>query len=242
MRRLFGWASGLAMMAAAATATAAPIELITNGNFETGTFAGWTTNVLGGSNGNLFIDTPGTPTPQSGLPTIGTAANGAWYAVTDMSGPGTYALSQAFTLGASSSVILRFDMFANDWDGGPFCGNGLNHTLPQSQCGRVDILSNGAGAFDTGAGVLANYFIGVDGGPDPHGFTSYLFDITALVGGGGTFILRFAEVDNQSNFNLGVDNVSIQAEAVPEPASLALLGLGMVAGARRLRRKVSKIS
>ena len=239
MRRMFGWASGLAMMAVAATATAAPIELITNGNFETGTFGGWTTTVLGGSNGNLFIDTPGTTTPQSGMPTVGTGANGSWYAVSDQGGAGTYALSQAFTLGASSSVILRFDMFANDWDTGPLCVTGLNHTAGPAQCARVDILSTGAGAFDTGAGVLANYFVGVDGGPDPHGFTSYLFDITALVGGGGTFILRFAEVDNQFFFNMGVDNVSIQAEAVPEPASLTLLGLGLVAGARRLRRKVS---
>ena len=70
-------------------------------------------------------------------------------------------------------------MFANDYDSGPlFGGQGLNHVGAANQFARVDILSSGATAFDTGAGVLANYFTGVDAGADPHAFTHYLFDIT----------------------------------------------------------------
>jgi hypothetical protein len=130
-------------------------------------------------------------------------------------------------------------MFANDWDSGPiFGGQGLNHVGVPNQFGRVDILTSGASAFDTGAGVLANYFTGVDAGADPNAFKHYTFDITSLVGPGGTFQLRFAETDNQSYFNLGVDNVSVVANTVPEPVSLVLLGTGLLGiGARRLRRK-----
>jgi hypothetical protein len=69
-------------------------------------------------------------------------------------------------------------------------------------------------------------------------YVRYSFDLTNAVGGGGTFQIRFAEVDNLNVFNLGVDNVSIQASSsvVPEPKSwgaLALILLG-VGGMRRL--------
>jgi hypothetical protein len=140
-------------------------------------------------------------------------------------------------------VILSFDMFANDYDSGPlFGGQGLNHVGAANQFARVDILSSGATAFDTGAGVLANYFTGVDAGADPNAFTHYLFDITALVGSGGTFQLRFAESDNQGYFNLGVDNVSITANAVPEPVTLCLFGTGLIgiAGRQLRRRRASR--
>jgi hypothetical protein len=70
-----------------------------------------------------------------------------------------------------------------------------------------------------------------------------VFDITSQVGAGGTFQIRFAEVDNQFFFNLGVDNVSIVSQAaIPEPASMLLLGTGLFGlfGIARSRRKSSK--
>lgn len=219
-------------------AVAAPVELLTNGNFEAGSLAGWTVSNGTSVFGNWYADAPGSTTPETGQTTSATGGrpHGRTYAVTDQGGSGAHALLQSFTVApGSTNVILSFDLFANDQSGkGPLCDLGFIYTGGPVQCARVDILSAGADDFDIGAGVLANYYLGVDAGENPHPFTSYSFDISALVAGGGTFKLRFGETDNQLFLNMGVDNVSILAGAIPEPSTfaltaLALAGLGFAA-------------
>ena len=222
-----------------ATVNAAPTELVSNGDFETGVFPGWTVTDQAGGSGSWFVDALGTTTPLSGEPTLAIGGSGAFYAVSDQTGPGTHSLTQAFTVPwPTLSATLSFDMFVNDWDAGPlFNPAGLDYTALLNQHARVDILTAAAGAFDTGAGVLANYYLGVDGGPDPHAFTHYVFDISGIVGAGGTFQLRFAEVDNQWYFNQGVDNISILVEPIPAPGAILLgsIGVGLVSWLRRRR-------
>ena len=223
--------------ALAATQGASATELISNGGFESGLSA-WTVSDLAGGSGSWF-SVSGTSAPLSGLSTVGPFV-GSGYALSDQVGPGTHALTQTFTVAPSaSSVILSFNMFANSYGGSVANGGVLDHTGAAVELGRVDLLSVGAGAFDTGAGVISNFFSGVDSGSTPNPYTSYTFDITSLVAAGGTFQLRFAESDNQGFFNMGVDNVSIdaQAGAVPEPGSIALLGLGLFGMASLRRRK-----
>lgn len=236
------------LAAVAASWLAAPVgatELLVNGNFETGTFAGWTVANQSGGSGDFFISAPGTTTPSSGEPTAMNPTGGSFYAVSDQTGPGAHALLQSFTVLPGSTVTLSFQMFVNNWygDGAIVNPAGLTYAAGSNQHARVDILTGSAGAFDTGAGVLGNFYLGGDAGA-PKPYTNYSFDIGALVGGGGTFQIRFAEADNLFFFNQGVDNVSINAvHAVPEPSglglfTLGLLGLGLLGLGRARRRSI----
>lgn len=218
---------------------ASATALLTNGDFEAG-LTGWTVSDLAGSSGTWFAAT-GTTTPTSGFTTVG-AAGGTGYAVSDQGGPGTHALTQSFTIPVGTTlVVLAFDMFVNDTSnsGGIIDPAGLDHNAFPNQHARVDLLSALAGAFDTGVGVLTNFYLGVDAGSNPNPYLAYSFDITAFVTPGMTYQLRFAEVDNQGFFHQGVDNASIEATAaaVPEPASFALVGLGLIGMAALRRRK-----
>jgi hypothetical protein len=209
-------------------------QILTNGGFETGTFTGWTVaNQAGGS--NWFV-VSGTTTPQSGMSTVG-AAGGLFYAVTDQGGAVAQSLLQSFTVGAGNPVVFSFDMFANNWYQptsvkatvvGP---QGLDFTGAANQHARVDLLTGSANAFDTGAGVIHNFFLGADAPNNiVHAYTHYSFDISSFVEAGGTFQIRFAEVSNQYVFNQGIDNVVVNV--IPEPSTLTITvgGLLLLAG------------
>ena len=232
MRMVAVTSLGYSLLAHGSASLAYGGQLLVNGGFETGNLSGWTVaNQSGSFPGSNFFAVSGTTTPQSGLSTVG-PASGSFYAVSDGQGIGTHALLQAFTVpGPASSIVFSFSLFANSY-GGTFVNPiGLDFTDGANQHARVDILSSGAPTFTTTASLLQNFYLGTDAGPNPHAYTTYSFNITPLVGAGGAFQIRFAEVDNQNLFNLGVDNVSINftaATAVPEPSSLALVALGFI--------------
>jgi MYXO-CTERM domain-containing protein len=227
------------LLLAGGISTSSAAQLLTNGNFETGDFTGWTSNVQAGSSGSRFIDTPGTTSPSSGSATPANAGGGSFYVVTDQGGPGSYSLIQSFTIPSTpSSVILSFEMFNQTSVGSANAGT-LDYAGSANQHARVDILSAAALPFETGAGVLQNYYLGNDGAIPRPSYTSYSFDITSLVSTPGTYQLRFAQVDNQGIFQQGIDNVSINfTTAVPEP-SAALLGGLALAGMLRRRRPLA---
>jgi len=232
LRKLAGGGLLLAWGAALAVPVSAQ-ELIKNGGFETGSLAFWQPVDQAGSAGGYFARSSGTQFNPF-RPTVG-PASGSFYAVTDQNGTfnGSHALLQTFTVTApAASVILSFDMFVDNYNpGGAVTPNTLDFTGVPNQQARVDILSAGAGAFDTGAGDLMNFYKGSDPVSDPnidnpHPYTHYMVDITSLVGGGGTFQLRFAEVNNQDNLYQGIDNVSIrETPAVPEASTSVSFGL-----------------
>jgi hypothetical protein len=219
-------------------------QALVNGGFETGNLTGWKVATQPGSVPDFFAR-GGTTTPLSGSATAG-PASGSFYAVSDELGSEANALYQSFIIpGPASSVVLSFSLFVNSYSSPPAVVNpiGLNYNPPPpdvaNQQARVDILTAGASPFDTGSGVLQNFYLGVDSGASPHGYTNYSFNITPLVGAGGTFQLRFAEVDNLDVLNMGVDNASINFTpftGVPEPSSIGLSALGLTGLALRRSR------
>jgi hypothetical protein len=219
-------------------ANAGTIQLITNGGFETGDFTGWSEFDQTGGTGSWFV-LSGTSEPISGLATVG-PASGAFYASSDQPGLGAHALIQSFTvpLGATS-VDLSFEMFVNDWASVVAgCGT-LDYTINPSECGRVSVLTAGADPFNTTTGVVTNLFMGSDPfASNPNPYTAYNFNLTGVLTPGQTYQLQFAEVDNQSFFNMGVDNISLTASNTPEPGSMLLMATFLLGLGPILRKKL----
>lgn len=245
MKRATGMLAALVLLSVGVGQVKADwVQLITNGGFESGDFTGWTeTNQAGGS-GSWYLSSS-TYSPLSGYQTPG-PASGGFYAMTDQTGPGSHVLTQTFTVVAGSSVTLSFDMFSNDHDGGPYSpggSNDLNYTVSPNEHARVDILTASASPFDITSGVVDNLYDSasiVSSGTNP--WVHYSFDITSAVAAGGTFQIRFAEVDNQSYLQQGIDNVSIleqtPSSVAPAPPNLFLLGIGALCmGGFTLRRR-----
>ena len=179
-------------------------SLVTNGGFETATFAGWTVVNQGGGNGNWFIQSGGV-SPTSGVP-VPPPAGGTFAAMTDQFGPGSHILYQDLTVG-QCGASLSFDLFIGNRAGVFFTPASLLHTLVPNQQFRMDIMTPATPLFDVGGGVLQAVYR-TDVGALP--IAGY-FPVSASLDGhsGQTVRLRFAEVDNRNFFQAGVDNVTV---------------------------------
>lgn len=232
---------------AASSARAEP--LILNGDFETGDLSGWTLAKL--PLGDQYD--PGTPAeagffaqdsselaPLTGLSAL-PPATGNFFALADMTSQGTVALLQSFTmpLGEILSAILHFDMYVYDWYGAGAQGASLDHrTTDPIQHARVDLLRAGADPFSTdSADVVANLYHGVDPRSSDPTFTYYRNDLLGLLEAGQTYQLRFAVANNLFVLNQGIDDVRLEVNFIPEPATLLIvlsgLPLAALAGLRR---------
>jgi hypothetical protein len=244
MRISYAMAMATLSLAAMAGANAQAKQLIVNGGFETGDYTGWSANVEPGSDGTLtVVPYSAGVSPISGFPFQNNPAGGTFFSITDQSGPGSYSLTQSFTLASASTVKVSFQMFAND-QAGVIVDNGRDYNTFPNENAEVDILTGSADPFTNSASDIVSVLYGpgadsLSGNPNP--WTSYS-DTLSLAA--GTYQIRFAETDNQGFFQQGVDNVSITT-SVPEPASwaLMLLGVGAVGVALRSgRRRFAGIS
>jgi hypothetical protein len=247
--RRFARHLALCAFLSAAVDSANAAELLTNGGFETGNFTGWMVRQKDGTSGNWFV-TDVAQGPLSFLPTAG-PATGSWYAVSDQTNLGAQVLTQFFSVPIDARhVVVSFSLFVNDWSGaGPIFGPGLEFGavldsgvgVAPNQHARVDLMAAVPDPFDVGAGVMATGYLGVDTGDLPNGWQRYTFDITPYVLPGSAYAVRFAQVDNQGYFNMGVDDVSITA-TVPEPATWVSMMVGglVLAAARRQPRRAGR--
>lgn len=226
MRRFFG----LGFLALAATFQAsADTQLITNGGFEAGSLAGWTTTSSAGSGGMWLADNSTLFTPLSGNPTNG-PDSGSWYAVTDQFGPGTNALSQTFTVPVSMNLLtLSFNMFVDDW---------ATTFDPATNYLSFGILAAGSDVLTSPflyTGTVSGSTLVSGGVPNP--YVSYSIDLSSFLTAGNTYILDFVESDSAGPMNVGLDNVSLTASALPEPGGLWTCLFGLVALAFVYRRR-----
>jgi hypothetical protein len=196
--------------------TPAAVELITDGGFEAGGL-GW--SVINNGNGQWFVLT-GTTAPIS-LFTIPAPPEGTFQAVVDQGGPGSHILYQDVTIPAGSTATLNFILWYSNQATGFANPPSLDPNVIPNQQFRVDILDPNAAPDDMGAGILQSVFVTVVNSPNVISYTPISANLDAFAG--QTIRLRFAEVDNQFFFTVGVDAVSIQAEPIV-PATVASWG------------------
>lgn len=200
--------------AVAASAT----ELVTNGSFEAGTFAGWTVVNAAGSWNNWQNSPAGAggtfvPLPVSTAPQHGTRV--AWNGIT-ASANGVYTMTQDITIPVGSTASMSWrDRLQFNLTG--FCSTA-------AACGSgsyfVEILNTSNVTLQTLYSVTAPPLANTDTGWHVHvaSLSSYA---------GQTIRLRFrdfATVTLAGPGQLEIDGVSVQSPALPTAASVSISG------------------
>lgn len=223
--------------------------LIVNGDFEAGggSLSSWTVADQAGGSGSWFVQS-GTGSPLNGflVPTPPGPTNAA---MTDQTGPGSHVLYQDFVvpLGVTAAT-LNYQLFLSNQSELFSTPDHLDALLGEAnQQARIDIMLASADPFSVAGGdVLMNLYQTAVGDPAVSGYDLHTHDLTALLSahGGETLRLRFAEVDNQFFFNMGVDQVSLDVtssvtEDTPEPTTLSLAAVAVctLLGCGRWRRR-----
>lgn len=225
----------LGMVLVSGLASAAPVQLLSNGGFETGNLTGWVTSGLGttgtcpsqGRDWNVSSLPSATGCSEAGSPVSGVYAayvmNDGGFANT------TYTLSQSFVVssGLTAAALSWSDSSVSNYSGA-------------ARLFFVDILK--------GTTLLANiYTYSVPLTDFDAGWNARSFDISSLLlaNVGNTLTLRFSNSIPSvwtGPAGLGVDEVSLLANVstVPEPATLFMLGLGLSGIVFSKRHKRSK--
>jgi hypothetical protein len=178
---------------------APPVDLILNGDFETGTFGGWTVVNTGSGAWVINNGTFDPPGPGGALPPI----SGSFDALSEQGGPGFHALRQTFTVptGVFSASLTWSDRVRN------FAGVFSD----PNQEWRVVIR-------DTAGVQLYEVFSTMPGNPPIQiGPNSRFGDLTGFFKSHAnqTVVVSFEEQDNLSFFNATLDEVHLLVSTLP---------------------------
>jgi hypothetical protein len=218
MMATFGLRSALAVLAP--LVVCGPVSAGTVSFFD-GTFdpASWTVTVLqGGSYSVTQIASGGDPGPYQQV----VLESGPYYNDIEIMSGFAYTPS---TQGAITSLTMSLS--AMD-PGGPAQGDGL--FIKQGSSWWMAGYGTTTGSwqtFSTGVTTASDWTTGVPGGtPD--------FSST-----GGTITFGYLAANTDSFSTAGIDNFSVTIDSVPEPVSLALLGVGVL-GTLCTRRRAKR--
>lgn len=200
-------------------AISAPINLLTNPGFETGTLAGW----IAGGNSSTAVGIAGIAIPGTFFPShVGVnSGNDAAYAVVNQGGVLAPAdkfitLSQTIAVDPSTTYSTGYfaGVFANNPNDGPF-GFGNSTVNP----GLVDIKINGVSIAPTFPLFINNAFVEVLG------------SFTTGAGQTSLTVLFSASASGTGTVGLSLDDFFFTAEAsntaTPLPAALPLFASGI---------------
>lgn len=246
--------AAIALTAWVAAGQVQAAELLANGGFEANVgltqspdpITGWNTLEAGLIGGVATL--PGLLSPGSGHSTAGASA-GAQYALPDLSQPAYAVLYQSFAVSAFgiASGQLGYKLFATSFAGltppDLALNQGLNYESPDPMLTvRVDILKPGADPLSmNSADIVSSYlptvnYAGSDAAPTAYGSYLHTLNATDFVAG-QNYTLRFAASGNAGQLLVGIDNVSLNVTAVPEPTTWALLAAGLALVGTAARRR-----
>jgi hypothetical protein len=170
-------------------------------------------NGVSGNTTNYW--TEGTPAPYTNNAVVGNAPTAAEGIALTQPGSKTVTFSQPVV-----NPLFAF----NSWNGG---SQSIDFGTPAT------ILSTGQGYW--GIGTIAPAFGGngwVTTGGEPHG-------VVQLAGTFSSFTFTDTQNENWHGFTVGIERVADPGSTIPEPATMLLLGSGLV-GLAGFRRKLRK--
>ncbi|HYQ77909.1 MAG TPA: hypothetical protein VEP91_02230 [Solirubrobacterales bacterium] len=196
-------------------AAGAAAATVVNGDFETGSLTGWSTEEQGSGEWIAYSGTAN-PFASEGAPALTAPPQGNFAAITVQDGQGAHILYQDVTVGSAPGEVLNLDAYYVS-DAPMLTPSPDSLAESPSQQYRIDVMDPTASIVSVDPeDILAPVFATKTGDPQTMAPRKLSVDLTNLAG--RTVRLRIAEADTFDYLNAGVDAVSIGTPPPPPPS------------------------